>query len=110
MENLENKVRDHNEIVSNIKTVIEANIKPAVASHGGEVKFIKFKEGTLNLMMSGACSGCAGSQATLKYGIENMMKHYVPEVLTIEGEDDTTSTVDPYYERWAGFNDAPEDM
>ena len=56
-------------------------------------------------MMSGACSGCAGSQATLKLGIENMMKHYVPEVKEISGEDDEESTVDPYYERWEGFND-----
>ena len=110
MENQESKIRNHDEVVSNIKAVIEAHIKPAVASHGGEVKFIEFKEGNLTLMMSGACSGCAGSQATLKYGIENMMKHYVPEVLTIEGEDDAASTTDPYYERWAGFNDMPEDM
>jgi|TARA_B100001094_G_scaffold47746_1_gene43074 Fe-S cluster biogenesis protein NfuA len=112
MDNQE-KSRPHEEIVASIKAVIETHVKPAVAGHGGTVNFIEFKDGLLTLQMSGACSGCAGSQQTLKYGIENMMKHYVPEVLAIEGEDDPNHN-DPFYDRWAGFDQSmdnmPEDM
>ena len=110
MENkTETNCRSHEEIVANIKAVLKTHVAPAVASHGGEVNFVDFKEGLLTLQMSGACSGCAGSQQTLKYGVENMMKHYVPEVLAIEGEDDPNHN-DPFYERWAGFDNMPEDM
>ena len=72
MDNQE-KSRPHEEIVASIKAVIETHVKPAVAGHGGTVNFIEFKDGLLTLQMSGACSGCAGSQQTLKFGIENMM-------------------------------------
>ena len=107
MENKEETktTRSNDEIIANIKHVLEKNVAPSVKQHGGEVSFLNYNDGNLKLMMSGACSGCAGSQATLKLGIENMMKHYVPEVKEISGEDDEESTVDPYYERWAGFND-----
>lgn len=107
MENKEETktTRSNDEIIADIKHVLEKNVKPAVLQHGGEVTFLNYNDGNLKLMMSGACSGCAGSQATLKFGIENMMKHYVPEVKEISGEDDEESTTDPYYERWAGFND-----
>jgi len=107
MENKEETktTRSNDEIIADIKHVLEKNIAPSVLQHGGEVSFLNYNDGNLKLMMSGACSGCAGSQATLKFGIENMMKHYVPEVKEISGEDDEKSTVDPYYERWAGFND-----
>ena len=80
MENQESKSRPHEEIVASIKAVIETHVKPAVAGHGGTVNFVEFKDGLLTLQMSGACSGCAGSKQTLQFGIENMMKHYVPEV------------------------------
>ena len=97
MENkTETNSRSHEEIVANIKAVLKTHVAPAVASHGGEVNFVEFKDGLLTLQMSGACSGCAGSQQTLKYGVENMMKHYVPEVNAIVGEDDKKAAEQGY--------------
>ena len=85
------------EIIEQIKYLIETNIKPAVAGHGGVIDFVSYKDGHLQLILGGACSGCASSTITLKLGVENMIKHYVPEVLTVSAEDDPNSTVDPYY-------------
>jgi len=89
--------RTDKEIIDNIKFLIEKNVKPAVASHGGVIEFLKYENGNLLLQLGGACSGCAGSTMTLKMGVENMIKHYVPEVKTVEAVDDPTSTVAPYY-------------
>lgn len=89
--------RTDQEIIEAIKDIIEFNIKPAVASHGGVIDFVNYKDGHLDLILGGACSGCASSTITLKMGVENMLKHYVPEVKTISAEDDPNSTVDPYY-------------
>ena len=58
---------------------------------------VKYEDGHLDLILGGACSGCASSTITLKMGVENMVKHYVPEVKTISAADDPNSTVDPYY-------------
>ena len=60
---------------------------PAVASDGGDIVFRGYREGVVQLHMQGACSGCPSSRATLKHGIENMLRHYVPEVVAVEQVD-----------------------
>lgn len=72
------------EIVDQIKELLETRVRPAVAQDGGDIIFHSFKEGVVYLEMHGACSGCPSSTATLKSGIENMLKHYVPEVQAVE--------------------------
>ena len=89
--------RTDEEIIKLIKELIESHVKPGVASHGGNIEFLNYKDGNLLLELGGACSGCAGSTITLKMGVENMIKHYVPEVHTVEAQDDPFSTVDPFY-------------
>jgi len=90
--------RTKQEIVDDIEKLLETKVNPSVQAHGGIVKYIDFDTttGALKLQMSGACSGCAGSTQTLKYGVENMMKHYVPEINLVIGEDDPNFN-DPYY-------------
>jgi len=70
------------EIVEQIKELIELRVRPAVAADGGDIVFKHFeeKDGTVYLEMRGACAGCPSSTLTLKSGIENLLKHYVPEV------------------------------
>ncbi len=68
------------EIVSQIKELLETRVRPAVAQDGGDIVFRGFENGIVYLHMQGACSGCPSSTATLKHGIENMLKYYVPEV------------------------------
>lgn len=75
---------DQQEIVDQIKELLETRVRPAVAQDGGDIIFHSFKEGIVYLEMHGACSGCPSSTATLKSGIENMLKHYVPEVMAVE--------------------------
>ena len=89
--------RSNDEIITQIKDILETRVAPAVSHHGGFVNFISYDDGKLKLQMAGACSGCAGSTTTIKFGIENMRKHYVPEVTEIISEDEENSTVDPYY-------------
>src|SRR6056300_625667 len=89
--------RTDEEIITQIKELIETHVKPAVANHGGNIEYVSYENGDLLLELGGACSGCAGSTMTLKMGVENMLKHYVPEVKTVEAQNDPTSTVDPYY-------------
>lgn len=89
--------RSDAEIIEQIKSLIETHVKPSVASHGGNIEFMSYENGHLLLELGGACSGCAGSTMTLKFGVENMIKHYVPEVHTVESMDDPFSTVDPFY-------------
>jgi Fe-S cluster biogenesis protein NfuA len=72
------------EIVDQIKELIEIRVRPAVAQDGGDIVFHSYKEGIVHLEMHGACSGCPSSTATLKQGIENMLKHYIPEVVAVE--------------------------
>jgi Fe-S cluster biogenesis protein NfuA len=67
-------------IVSQIMEILDDRIRPAVANDGGDVVFDKFEDGVLYLHMRGACAGCPSATMTLKDGIENMMKHFVPEV------------------------------
>ena len=89
--------RTDEEIIEQIKKILEEYVKPAVDSHGGVIDFVSYEDGHLQLILGGACSGCASSTITLKLGVENMVKHYVPEVQTISADDDPNSTVDPYY-------------
>jgi Fe-S cluster biogenesis protein NfuA len=72
------------EIVAQIKELIDTRVRPAVAQDGGDIIYKGFKKGTVYLHMRGSCAGCPSSTATLKMGIENMLKHYVPEVLQVE--------------------------
>ena len=95
--------RTDEEIIEQIKSLIESHVKPAVAGHGGNIEFLDYKEGNLLLELGGACSGCAGSTMTLKMGVENMLKHYVPEIKTVEAMDDPFSTVDPFYSDDFGY-------
>jgi Fe-S cluster biogenesis protein NfuA len=68
------------EVVATIKELIETRVRPAVANDGGDIIFHGFRGGTVYLKMQGACSGCPSSTATLRHGIENLLKHFVPEV------------------------------
>ena len=71
------------EIVAQIKELIETRVRPAVANDGGDIIYRGFDKGTVYLRMQGACSGCPSSTATLKNGIEQLLKHYVPEVTEV---------------------------
>ena len=71
------------EIVDQIKDLIETRVRPAVARDGGDIVYRGFQRGTVFLAMHGACSGCPSSSATLKQGIEQLLKHYVPEVTEV---------------------------
>ena len=68
------------DVVAQIRDLIETRVRPAVAGDGGDIVYRGFKEGVVYLTMQGACSGCPSSSATLKQGIESLLKHYVPEV------------------------------
>ena len=74
---------DDGEIVSQIKELLDTRVRPAVAQDGGDITFHGFEEGVVYLAMKGACSGCPSSTATLKAGIENMLRHYIPEVTEV---------------------------
>jgi Fe-S cluster biogenesis protein NfuA len=71
------------EIVDQIKELLDTRVRPAVAQDGGDIVFRGFEKGIVFLHMQGACAGCPSSTATLKMGIENMLKHYVPEVTEV---------------------------
>ncbi|NDW04578.1 NifU family protein [Jiella pacifica] len=70
--------------VATIKELLETRVRPAVAQDGGDITFRGFKDGTVYLNMRGACSGCPSSTATLKHGIQNLLRHFVPEVQSVE--------------------------
>ena len=69
--------------VKTIKELLETRVRPAVAQDGGDITFQGFRDGVVYLHMRGACSGCPSSTATLKAGIENMLRHYIPEVVEV---------------------------
>ncbi len=71
------------EIVSTIKELLDTRVRPAVAQDGGDITFHGYKAGVVMLEMKGACSGCPSSTATLKHGIENLLKHFVPEITEV---------------------------
>jgi Fe-S cluster biogenesis protein NfuA len=70
--------------VETIKEMLESRVRPAVAGDGGDITFRGFRDGTVYLSMKGACAGCPSSTATLKNGIENLLRHYVPQVQSVE--------------------------
>jgi Fe-S cluster biogenesis protein NfuA len=69
--------------VATIKELIETRVRPAVANDGGDITFRGFKDGIVYLDMKGACAGCPSSTATLKHGIQNLLRHYVPDVTEV---------------------------
>jgi Fe-S cluster biogenesis protein NfuA len=75
---------EDDEIVAQIKELLETRVRPAVAQDGGDIVFQDFRDGVVYLHMQGSCSGCPSSTATLKMGIENLLKHYVPEVVEVQ--------------------------
>lgn len=74
---------DDDEVVAQIKELLDTRVRPAVAQDGGDIIFHGFENGVVYLHMQGACSGCPSSTATLKAGIENMLRHYIPEVVEV---------------------------
>ncbi|MFT5540448.1 MAG: Fe-S cluster biogenesis protein NfuA [Alphaproteobacteria bacterium] len=71
---------EDSEIVVQIKELLETRVRPAVAQDGGDIVFRSYEDGIVYLQMQGSCSGCPSSSATLKIGIENLLKHYIPEI------------------------------
>src|SRR5262245_18970930 len=71
------------ETVATIKELIETRVRPAVANDGGDITFRGFKDGIVFLNMKGSCSGCPSSTATLKHGIQNLLRHFVPDVVEV---------------------------
>jgi Fe-S cluster biogenesis protein NfuA len=71
------------EVVAQIKELLETRVRPAVAQDGGDIVFEAYADGVVYLQMHGSCSGCPSSTATLKAGIENMLRHYIPEVVEV---------------------------
>ena len=91
-------MRSQDEIIKDIKTVLEEKVAPNVATHNGSIGFINFASdtGVATLKLSGSCSGCAMSKLTLQQGVERLLKHYVPEVNSIVGEDDEKAAEQGY--------------
>jgi Fe-S cluster biogenesis protein NfuA len=75
------------DVVAQIKELLDTRVRPAVAGDGGDIIFRGYHDGIVRLYLQGACSGCPSSRATLKHGIENMLRHYVPEVVAVEQVD-----------------------
>ena len=93
-------MRTQDEIIKDIKTVLETRIAPSVAAHDGEIKFLSYEKGVVRVLLAGSCSGCAMSKLTLQRGVENTLKHYVPEVQALVGEDDEEAKgqgYEPYF-------------
>ncbi len=78
---------EDSEVVAQIKELLDTRIRPAVAQDGGDIIFRRFEDGVVYLHMQGACSGCPSSSATLKHGIERMLKYYVPEVVSVQASN-----------------------
>ena len=92
--------RTNEEIIKDIKSVLESKVKDNVATHGGMINFLSYDKGIVRLEMAGACSGCAMSKKTLHEGVERTLKHYVPEVNKLIGEDDEQAA-EKGYTPWA---------
>ena len=75
---------EQSEVIKKIKDVLDTKIRPAVAKDGGDIKFKSFDKGVVTVELQGACSGCPSSLMTLKQGVQNLMKHYVKEVNSVE--------------------------
>ena len=85
--NSDESLHEDTEVVKQIKELIDQRVRPAVAMDGGDISFCSFENGVVTLQMKGACAGCPSSTATLKMGIENMLRHYIPEVVEVKAAD-----------------------
>ena len=74
---------EEDELVTQIKELLDTRVRPSVAQDGGDILFHGFERGVVYLHMQGSCAGCPSSTATLKNGIENMLRHYIPEVIEV---------------------------
>ena len=83
-DNKKEKKINEDETISKIKDVLDTKIRPAVARDGGDIKFKSFDKGVVKVELQGACSGCPSSIMTLKQGVQNLLKHYVKEVNSVE--------------------------
>jgi NFU1 iron-sulfur cluster scaffold homolog, mitochondrial len=84
IKNINTYANNSDEIVSKIMEVLDTKIRPAVARDGGDIKFVSFEDGVVKVLLQGSCSGCPSSLLTLKQGVQNLLKHYVKEVNTVE--------------------------
>ena len=82
--NLDEVSTDLSEIEKKIIKILDQKIRPAVAKDGGDIKFKEFKNGVVKVQLQGSCSGCPSSTMTLKQGVQNLLKHYLPEVKEVE--------------------------
>ena len=83
----EDNSAEDTETIKQIKDLLETRVRPAVAMDGGDISFCSFEAGVVTLQMKGACAGCPSSTATLKMGIENMLRHYIPEVTEVKAAE-----------------------
>jgi Fe-S cluster biogenesis protein NfuA len=74
---------DNSDVVNQILELLDDRIRPAVANDGGDIIFRDYQDGIVYLELQGSCSGCPSSTATLRYGVENLIKHYIPEVIEV---------------------------
>ena len=79
-----NLLNENDETVKKIIDVLDTKIRPAVAKDGGDIKFVSFNNGVVKVELQGSCSGCPSSLMTLKQGVQNLLKHYVKEVNSVE--------------------------
>jgi len=82
--NQDNESSNLSEVEKNIIKILNQKIRPAVAKDGGDIKFKEFKDGVVKVQLQGSCSGCPSSTMTLKQGVENLLKHYIKEVNSVE--------------------------
>ena len=75
---------ESNEVIIKIKEVLDSKVRPAVARDGGDIKFKEYKNGIVKVQLQGSCSGCPSSTMTLKQGVQNLLKHYIPEIKEVE--------------------------
>ena len=94
--NADEAIDEDTEVVKQIKELIDQRVRPAVAMDGGDISFCSFEDGVVTLQMKGACAGCPSSTATLKMGIENMLRHYIPEVVEVKAAELWDLKIIPY--------------
>ena len=83
-EKIEKLDKDSDQTIKKIKEILDSKVRPAVARDGGDIKFKSFKNGVVKVQLQGSCSGCPSSLMTLKQGVQNLLKHYVKEVNSVE--------------------------
>ena len=81
-------LENDSDIVQEIKELLDTRIRPMVHEDGGDIEYISFEDGVVVVKLKGACASCPSSTATLKGGIENMLQHYIPEVISVEALDE----------------------